>query len=137
MADDLMKFADDILDAIRLFPKETEKFVKKEGRKLRKIMQNKAKSKIRKKTGNYLKGFKVGRKVYKWGDAEYNLRVYNGSPHAHLLEYGHRKVTPRGKNIGFTKGYHIVEEAGKEFEQTYADDINNDLVDYILKEIGK
>ena len=65
MADDLIKFADDINDAIKAFPKETKKFMKEEGRKLRKQMRARARRTVNRKTGNYLSGFQVGRKIYK------------------------------------------------------------------------
>ena len=137
MEDDLIKFANDINDAIKAFPKETKNFMKEEGRKLRKQMRARARRTINRKTGNYLSGFRVGRKIYKWGDADYNLRVYNGSPHAHLLEYGHRMLTHTGEMLGYVTGYHIVEHAAKAFEQEYLDDINNNLVDFVLEELKK
>lgn len=137
MTDDLIKFADDINDAIKAFPKETNKFMKAEGRKLRKQMRARARRTVKRKTGNYIRGFQVGRKVYKWTDAEYNLRVYNSSPHAHLLEYGHRMLTHAGKMVGYVTGYHIIEHSGKAFEDEYLDDINNNLVDFILEELEK
>lgn len=122
---DLIKLANDTM------PKESKKFLRDEGSKLRKTTLSNAKSKVKKKTGNYFKGIKRG-KVYNY-DGALSIRVYDGSPHAHLLEYGHRQVTEDGKEVGFVQGMHIFEESQKEFQSTYYSDAEQFIDDVLNK----
>lgn len=123
------------------FPKESKSFIQKEGNKLRKKTLAKAKMKVKQKTGNYYNNIKRG-KVYTFkGNGALATRVYGGgkAPHTHLLEYGHRLIVGKGKNakeIGFVEGYHIFEEAGREFEEQYAKDCDN-FAGKIAKELEK
>lgn len=121
---------------VTAFPKETEKFMKQEARDLRKRMLAYAKTKVKKVTGNYFKGFKPGKKVYKWSDADYNVRVYNSAPHAHLIEYGHRAMF-WGRSSGWVPGKHIMENAMQQFAPEFENHIENDLADFIVKELEK
>lgn len=158
---DLDDFAKSILEfASSDMPKQSKKFLQKEGNKLRKKTLSKAKSLTNKKTGNYYEGIKRG-KVYHYGDKNNNsVRVYGGSPHAHLIEYGHRevlnpskdgKVAPigngqfangviegrnKGKEIGFVEGLHVFEKAKNEFESEFNSDCEGFAED-ILKELSK
>lgn len=142
-------------------PKKNKKFMQNEGNKLRKKTLTKAKSLTNKKTGNYYKGIKRG-KVYHYRDKNNNsVRVYGSSPHAHLIEYGHREVlNPMkegdkaaniggnnfakavkegkgiGTQIGFVEGLHVFEKAGKEFESEFKKDCE-DYAEDILKELSK
>lgn len=118
--------------AEKKMPKESRKFLIKEAAKLRVKTRAKANSTIRKKTGNYMKGFKRG-KVYKYQGKELAVRVYNSSPHAHLIEHGHRQYNSRGAETGFTPGKHILEEATKEFQNTFYDDCENFIDDMLGK----
>lgn len=127
---------EDIAELIEALPKETKKFMKSEAKIARKFIRAYAKSKVKKLTGNYLKGFKAGKKVYEWSDAEYNIRVYNSAPHAHLIEDGHRIVVA-GKTLGFVPGRHVMEEANKRFEAEFLDHVENNLADFIAKELDK
>lgn len=109
-----------------LYPKEIKKFMQTEGNKLKKETKKKARSDVKKKTGNYLKGIKRG-KYYKYsGNGADSIRVYAGKPahHGHLLEYGHK--TSRGNK---TKAYHIFKTSADAFENTY----NNDCEDFANK----
>lgn len=113
--------------ASKEYPKQVKKMLQKSGNKLRKIVVAKAKSKVKKKTGNYLKGFKRG-KVYKYAGDEDAVRVYNSAPHAHLIEYGHRKITKKiKKEIGFVKGYHVLDGIKEEFDEEFQKDIEEML----------
>ena len=112
------------------FPKETKKFVKKSAVKLSKLSVDVAKSKLKKKTGNYLKGFKSG-KVYIYS-GDFCCRTYNGSPHAHLIEYGHNKITQKTKrNLGFVEGKYVLKEATNKFERIFENDVEA-LIEAIL-----
>lgn len=110
-------------------PKESKKFMKDEGTKLKKATLAKAKQKVKKDTGNYFKSIKRG-KVYKY-NGSWAIRDYSGSPHAHLIENGHRQVTKDGKETGFVPGKHVFEEAGKEFQAQYFNDTQN-FIDNVL-----
>ena len=65
--DGLIKNFTDVIDksedAVKLF-------MKKEAQKERRRMLAAAKRKVKKVTGNYFKGFKAGKKVYSYPDAE-------------------------------------------------------------------
>lgn len=120
---ELTKLERDILDtAQKHLPKETKKFLRDEGGKLRKVTLSVAKSKVKKKTGNYFKSIKRG-KVYRYrGTGDLSIRAYSGAPHAHLIESGHRQVTKGGAEVGFVQGKRVFETASKQFEeQHYAD----------------
>lgn len=121
---------------VTAFPKETERFMKNEAKDLRKRMIAYAKSKVKKVTGNYFKGFKAGKKVYKWSDADYNVRVYNSAPHAHLIENGHRGLF-WGHSTGWVPGKHIMENAMQQFAPEFESHIENDLADFIVKELER
>lgn len=116
-------------------PKESKNFLREEGGKLRKLTVAKAKAKVKKRSGNLLKGIKRG-KVYSFkGNGGLSIRVYGGKPahHMHLLEYGHRKVDKDGKEIGFVPGVHFFEEAAKEFEGIHYKDIQKFLDEVLDK----
>lgn len=119
------------------FPKLTKQFMKKEAQKLKKHMVDKAKSTVDKVTGNYLAGFKAGKKVYPYADAEYNIRTYNSSPHAYLIEHGHRMTDHQGDFLRWVDGYHIIEESGKEFEKNFEQDVEEDLSRRLIEELTK
>ena len=112
--------------ASKNYPKQVKKMLQKSGNKLRKKIVEKARTKVKKKTGNYIKGFKRG-KVYKYNGNEDAVRVYNSAPHAHLIEYGHRMVTKSGKEVGFVKGYHVLDGIKEEFSEEFAKDIDEML----------
>lgn len=111
-------------------PKESKKFLRKEGTKLRKITAKKARKKVKKDTGRYFKSIKRG-KVYDYEDS-LAIRAYSTDNKAHLLEKGHREVTHDGEEVGWVDGFHIFEESGKEFQDEYFDD-NEEFVEEIVK----
>lgn len=116
-------------------PKKSKKFMQNEGNKLKKMTLTKAKSLTKKKTGNYYKGIKRG-KVYHYRDKNNNsVRVYGGSSHAHLIEYGHRQIVDE-KEVGFVEGKHVFEKAKNEFESEFNSDCE-DFAEDILKELSK
>lgn len=129
---ELEDFTKDLLDlANNKMPRNTKKFLNKEGVSLRKVTMSVAQQKTKKRTGNYLKGIKRG-KVYRYPiNGALSLRVYGGSPHAHLIEYGHWQVVD-GKGAGFTKGKHVFETAYRLFQNKYFSDCEN-FVDEMLE----
>lgn len=126
----MFEFAD------REFPNVTVKFMKSEATKAKNKVKSAAKRKTKQRTGNYLNGFKAGKVVYKYGDAKYNIRVYNGAPHAHLIEYGHN-VFVNGKLVGFAPGKHILENAMIEYQTKFYDDIEKRLIKMIEEALDK
>lgn len=106
-------------------PKESKKFLQSQGTKLRNLTLAKARQRVKKNKGNLYKGIKKG-KVYTFkGNGGQSIRVYGGKPayHIHLLEYGHRKVSKDGEELGFVKGAHFFEDAAKEFPETHYKDL--------------
>lgn len=65
----------------------------------------------------YHKKWKRG-KVFIGRDGEFVVRVFISSPHVHLLEYGHRIISPSGEETGFSKGRYPLDKGKKEFEQS-------------------
>ncbi len=90
---EMEEWAEDLYEfGVRNMPNVSKKFLRREAGKLRKVAVARTKAVTDKHTGNLYKGIKKGRTVYAYGDTEYNIRVYNGAPHAHLIEYGHMMV---------------------------------------------
>lgn len=128
---ELDEFVVELLElAEEKMPNETKKFLQREGNKLRRMTLKKAKSLVKKDSGNYFKGIKRG-KVYKFEGDQSSIRVYGSSPHSHLLEYGHEQVTHDGKTVGFVRGYRTFEKAAKEFEEEFIRD-TEDFIDELL-----
>lgn len=118
-------------------PKESKKFLRTEATKLRKKTLDKAKSLTNKQTGNYYKGIKKG-KVYHYKDKKNNsIRVYGRSPHAHLIEYGHRQVSKNGVESGFVEGKHVFEKAKNEFESEFNSDCEKFISDVVVEGLSK
>ena len=111
-------------------PKESKKFLRNEGNKLKKKTLSKAKQKVKKNTGYYFKSIKRG-KVYKF-NGDLSVRTFSSAPHAHLIEYGHRIVNKDGQEKGFKKGEHIFEDAKKEFQDEYFSDAQK-FIDEVLE----
>jgi hypothetical protein len=112
--------------------------MRKIGSKARTQVARKARIEVKKVTGNYIGktkkyGFKRG-KVFKGSDGEWVVRVYNSSPHAHLIEHGHRMVTKDGKEVGFIKGKKVLEKSMSEFDQS--GEMENMLGDWLDDLLG-
>lgn len=115
-------------------PKESRKFIKKEGNKLNKANKVAYKSKgIDEQTGNLNKGFKSG-KAYKYNGV-WSARAYNSSPHAHLLDQGYMWTLHKGANGAekFIPGFHFMDQAAKSFESGYYDDVEDFLYQVFMK----
>lgn len=121
----LLKLANDTMQ------KDTRKFLKKEAKKLAKKTLDKAKTKVKEDDGDYFKSIKSG-KVYKF-NGNLSCRSFSSSPHAHLIEHGHRIVDKNGVEHGFKEGEHVFEKASKEFESEYYNDCQNFLDDMLEK----
>lgn len=106
-----------ILKAQKENPKEVEKFLRKEGGKMRTKVRRAARRKTKKKTGNYLNSIDRDRPRTNW------IRVYSKAPHALLIEDGHRLIS-HGKEVGFVLGKHVFRDAEKEFKPIFERDVD-------------
>ncbi|BEP28812.1 HK97 gp10 family phage protein [Helicovermis profundi] len=127
--DDALRYMDEIVERL---PRKSNRFLKKEAKKLKKQTISRAKSKVGKKTGNYLKGIKDG-KPYKYNGGEQSIRVYNNAPHAHLIEYGHEVLDKNGVSHGFKDGAHVFEDTERKFKNEFFKDCE-DFVDDLLND---
>ena len=132
--DELDSLEKEVLKLAKKYPKETKKFLQKQGNKLKGVAKKIAKSKVKIKTGNYMKGFKRGR-YYKWNGEDDCIRVYNYMPHAHLIEKGHIIKDRTGKEHGFKKGYFVLEQAHKDYHDEFVKSTEG-FVDEIIKNGG-
>lgn len=135
MSDTLIDLSKNLLKiAGSQFPSECKKFLRTEGNKAKRRVKAEAKRKVGKKTGNYMKGWKRGKPYVYAPDKSYAVRVYNASPHAHLIEYGHDIVghEPNKINTGKrTKAVNVVPTVEDEFVDEFIDDIDK-FIDELL-----
>lgn len=132
--DELSEFRQDLLKEVnRVFPEETNKFLKDEAKALSKIQKQIARQVVgtTEKSGDksYHKKFKVG-KIY-FFSGEKAIRAYNSSPNAHLIEYGHKT-----ENNKFISGRYVL----KASENQFKDDFFKDTEEFLFKfvdDIGK
>ena len=141
---ELDKFRQGLInETLRLFPKETDNFLKKEARKQSRIQKKIAKQEVGTSGSDeksYHNGFKVG-KVYDYYDKSRNIRAYNKSRHAHLIEIGHFKVARgEGRNKGSSRrsgeggtpngwvdGKNVIKKAQVQFNEQFFSDCDEFL----------
>jgi hypothetical protein len=115
-------------------PNESKKFIKKEASKLNNKNKSIYKSKgIEERTGSLIKGFKSG-KVYKYNGA-WSARVFNSSPHAHLLDKGFIWKPHKGQSgqEKFIPGFNFMDDARKAFGEEYFGDTEKFIDDMLEK----
>lgn len=112
----LDRFNKDLDDLIYHFPTEAKRLMRLSGNQARKIVLKKAKQSVIEDTGGYFRSIKRGKVWVDEMSGEYKVRTYSRSPHAHLLEYGHRMVghAPEKKELGFVLGFHVFDKAARE-----------------------
>lgn len=76
--------------AEKVYPKQAKKFLQKEGNKGKRILKDQTKKATGIKTGNLLDG--IGRRRVSVYNGDFQIRVYNDAPHAHLIEHGHSNI---------------------------------------------
>lgn len=128
-----------MMTLLRTFPKQTEKFMRRQAQAFRDFAKSRAKTEVEKHTGNYLRGFAAGKAVYDWEDAEYNVRVYNRAPHNHLIELGHELVghRPNKVRIGRVKAFEVINRAMQSWQGRFESAVEDDLAEFIIKELEK
>ncbi|MBN1079271.1 HK97 gp10 family phage protein [Clostridium botulinum] len=131
-AKDLLKLASSDL------PKESKKFIRKEGKSLLQETQKEVIfSGIHHKNHTYYDSIKQG-KVYKYKqNGAISNRVYSSDPKSHLLEDGHRMITHNGKEVGFVEGYHVFKNSAKSFESTFNSDCEEFVENTVIKGLSE
>jgi len=117
----------------KTMPKDIRNFMQREGNKLSKNIKNAYRSKVKKKTGNIVKGVKRG-KAYTYGVGDWQVRVKDQAPHAHLLEHGHEIFVHGANTNKRTRALHIVGIEANKFFETYGADASK-FIDELLEEI--
>jgi HK97 gp10 family phage protein len=119
------------LDLVKkAYPKRVEKFMLKEGARLKSRIKKNARQRVKQKTGNYIEGIRRGKHyVYRMNGKD-SVRVYNAAPHAHLVEDGHTQQTEHGEI--FVEGKHVFRDSEKEFEPVFEADADK-FVDEVLE----
>lgn len=91
---ELNEFTRDLVDlAQKQFPKEAEQFIRNQGNEGRKRLRANTRAVTKKRTGNLLRGIQRGKATKYKGN--YQIRIMNTAPHAHLIEYGHSNIKTR------------------------------------------
>lgn len=132
----LTEFQLDLLEvAQRKLPKEIPKIMRKVGSKARTQVARRARKDVKKDSGKYHKKWKRG-KVFRGREGEMVVRVFNSSPHAHLIEDGHRMVAHDGRDLGkFIKGKKVLDNGMKEFESSgQMEKMISDWLDKLLED---
>ena len=161
--DELTDFQKDLMQtAMKTFPKETKKFLKREGRSLKKHEQKiakkdvgttKGKKKNWKKSTSYHSNFDTSR-VFEYSNGDIGVKGFNRARHAHLVENGHmqipkkykRKTTREGqrrqrelrlktRGLKWVQGIHNIMAAGNEFKPIFVDDCEKFLSGELDKEL--
>lgn len=130
----LTEFQNDLLQTSNAAKRQIPRVMRKVGTKARTAVARKARTLVKKETGNYQKSWKRG-KVFKGNDGALTIRVYNASHHAHLLEDGHRQVTADGREVGFTPGKKVLKKGMQDFDASgVAQQIYSDWLDELLEQ---
>lgn len=98
-----------------------------------KELRKQARANTPKITGNLRKGYKL-LPVEKIAGG-YQKGMTNKAPHFHLVEKGHRKVTPGGREIGWTPGKFYLEQTVKEMEEPITEDLR-EWMDELFQELN-
>lgn len=135
MSNDFDEFERDLLIMAGDYKKGkyAKSFLKKEGKKLINIQKDVSKSLVKEKTGYFKKHFKVG-KPYNYRGQSFAIRGYNNSPHAHLINNGHRVIS-HGVEKGFRPGVDYIKKSENKFKDQFFDDTQK-FIDDLLNEHG-
>lgn len=112
-----------------VYPDEAKSFLKKEGNKGRRLLRAKTKAVTKKKTGNLLKG--IRRTGVQKHNGDFQIRVYNKAPHAHLIEHGHVLWVNGTRTEKFVPGKHPAADTTKQLKREFPRDVEG-FVDEML-----
>lgn len=113
------------------FPKETKKFMNKEGNEGRRILRKYTKATTQKRTGNLMKGIDKG-PAHKRGN-DWQVRVRNKAPHAHLIEHGHHLVAWGKDTDKFVPGRHPAAYSQRAIKKWFTTDTER-WIEQMLRE---
>lgn len=114
-----------------VYPDEAKSFLKKEGNKGRRLLRAKTKAVTKKKTGNLLKG--IRRTGVQKHNGDFQIRVYNKAPHAHLIEHGHVLWVNGTKTEKFVPGKHPAADTTKQLKREFPRDVEGFVDEMISK----
>lgn len=115
--------------AEKTYPTEAKNFLKQQGNKGRRLLRAKTKAVTKKKTGNLLKGIRrTGVQKYK---DDFQIRVYNNAPHAHLIEHGHVLWVNGEKTEKFVPGKHPAAETTQQLKREFPREVEG-FIDEVL-----
>ena len=117
--------------AERSYPTNARKMMREQGKTGRKKLRDNTKSCTTKRTGNLLKGIQAG-KVTKY-EGDFQVRIKNTAPHAHLIEYGHSMVVFGKKTEKFVEGKYPARKTAEEMRPVFAEAVEK-FVDEMLEE---
>ena len=122
------------------YPDEAKEFLTKQANETRKRLRQMYRMTTKNKTGNLVKGIRRTQ-VQKYHE-DYQIRVKNVAPHAHLIEHGHVQWVPvkgrkgaRRKTEQYVPGKHPAAYTVKSMKATMPDDASK-MVDELLKKGG-
>lgn len=97
-----------------------------------KELRKQARVNTKKVTGKLRKGYKLlpVEKI----QGGYQKGLYNNYPTFHLVEKGHRKVSPSGKELGWTEGKFYLERTVKELEESIMEELQ-EWLDELFQEL--
>lgn len=91
---ELDKLTEDLFRIVQKeYPNAARAMMRKQGKEGREKLRENTKAVTTTQTGELAKGVRAG-KVYKY-EGDFQIRVKNTLPHAHLIEYGHSNVKKR------------------------------------------
>lgn len=120
-----------LLQAIADFPGTAEKGLTSIGNALKKEC---VKNTPEGTSGKLKKGWK--HKVDGYNGTELTYELWNPHPVHHLLNNGHVKKTPGGRNVGYYEGQHYTEKSVKVFEAGKLEQGLTKLTKQLLKKAG-
>lgn len=109
-----IKGLEEFQDKLRTIEKKAPDRIIKELDKQGNYLRRETRKNTPKKTGRLRKGFQLTQ-VEK-NNGGYEKSMFNKAPHHHLVNLGHRKVTPGGKEVGWTDGIFYVDKTLKQIE---------------------
>ena len=116
------------------YPKEAKKFLRDEANVARKKLRANTKAATKKKTGNLLKG--IDRGPVKKHNGNFQIRVYNKAPHAHLIEHGHVLWVNGKETEKFVPGRHVAAKTVLEMKETFPEDADRFEDELLDKGLG-
>ena len=120
--------------AQKQYPKEAKKFLRDEANVARKKLRANTKAATKKKTGNLLRGSDRGPVKKYQGD--FQIRVYNNAPHAHLIEHGHVLWVNGKETEKFVPGKHVAAKTVTEMKETFPADADRFVDELLDKGLG-